>query len=84
MESGSVVSRICSRGKPGALPNILLKTSAERLDPPIPSRTTSSMLPLVKGSSEERIRLTFANVSTGACSQPSRLEISSGAGFQTR
>ena len=41
--SGSVVSSTVREGWPSALGNILLKTSGQRLDPPMPRSTTSFM-----------------------------------------
>src|SRR2546425_7965837 len=41
MVAGSVVSRTCSFGWPLTAPNVLRRTSGHRLEPPIPSRTTS-------------------------------------------
>src|SRR5437660_12782535 len=39
--AGSVVSRTCSLGWPLTAPNVFRRTSGQRLEPPIPSRTTS-------------------------------------------
>ena len=39
--AGSVESSMCRRGQPGATPMTARSTSGARLDPPMPSRTTS-------------------------------------------
>src|SRR2546421_12536875 len=39
--AGAVVSRTCSFGRPFTAPKVLRRTSGHRLEPPIPSRTTS-------------------------------------------
>ena len=41
MVEGSVVSSTCSTGWPSTCPNVVRKTSGHRLEPPIPSSTTS-------------------------------------------
>ncbi len=39
--AGSVLSSMWKRGQPACRPKVLPSTSGPRLDPPIPSRTTS-------------------------------------------
>src|SRR5437764_11241367 len=39
--AGSVVSRTCNRGCPRTTPKVLRRTSGHRLEPPMPSSTTS-------------------------------------------
>ncbi len=56
--AGSVVSSTCSCGWPFTWPNVFLNTSGHRLDPPMPSKTTS-----------EYVRPSAASCSnSGACS----------------
>ena len=80
---GTVESRTVSLGWPPALPNVRQRTSGPRLLPPIPSRTTSrnpaSLIPLPKASRAGDL----SRMASNTVSQPKRLVISVGSGFQT-
>ena len=72
--AGSVVSRTCSFGCPLRVPNVLRSTSGHRLDPPMPSRTTSeSLRPCTARSLSSP---PFSSILSATSSQPSRSRIS--------
>jgi hypothetical protein len=53
--AGSVESRTCSSGKPLTFPKVILITSGQRLDPPMPNKRTSEK-PALLATSVMRVR----------------------------
>ena len=79
---GSVLSRTARSRKPSALPKTLRKTSGARLEPPIPSRRAKLKPSARTPSTNSSISASCSRISSGLSSQPRRLAISSGSGFQ--
>ena len=75
MVAGSVVSSTCSRGCPLTTPNVWRKTSGHRLDPPIPSSTTSEYVRPSRASSRSSDEC--SSICSATDSQPRRFRISS-------
>ncbi|HES58776.1 MAG TPA: hydantoinase/oxoprolinase family protein, partial [Firmicutes bacterium] len=73
----------CTAGQPVRLPHIACRTSAPRLDPPMPSSTTS-LIPSSRTAAAKSVKsATATRISCGQSSQPSRLAISSGESLHT-
>ncbi len=82
MRSGSVVSTTRTRTPSESAPNTAANASPARLEPPMPSSSTSAKRS--RAASEKRTILpTSFCIAEGARSHPSRSEIASSSGFQT-
>src|SRR5262245_4810147 len=73
--AGSVESSTWNRGYPGATPSTVRSTSGARLDPPMPSNTTSVMVSRLTDSANVRSRSSESAISIGELIQPRRVEI---------
>src|SRR5579871_394274 len=70
---GSVESRTCISGKPLILPNVMRRTSGQRLEPPMPSNTTCLNLRFFTSAASSLNEFAFASCSSVTESQPSQL-----------
>ena len=71
--AGSVESKTWSSGKPAILPKVFRITSGQRLEPPIPSRSTCAKSSFRNSSANALKRSTLLRCSSTMSSQPSHL-----------
>src|SRR6266850_1302048 len=71
--AGSVESRTCSSGKPLIFPKVIHRTSGQRLEPPIPSKSACLNRAFFRSSAICLRALMWASCSSVMVSQPSQL-----------